>query len=164
MPTRLLAQMAHIQLCWFLQPQEAALVSAMGPKIIGFGPILLWVRDISHPLDLTERRWQRASPVICYRCERGFKCMKVRDGFAISFTSLSTYHNKWVRGLFLKYSFMWKMKSVHNRQCLAVDQQKSPASSRAEASWALDTRGKNNEPEYTAEWNKDKICLALGLR
>lgn len=68
----------------------------------------------------------------------------------------------WMRSLFLKYSFIWKMKLAHDRQCLATDQQKCSASSKAEARWALWAWGKNSEPEYMVEWNKDKICMAVG--
>jgi len=99
--------MARAQLCWCLQPEGTASVTAVGPKIIGFGPTLLSVKDISHSLNPTEQRWERAAPVICYRYKRGFKCMKVRDT-VLPFPFLLSVHiatnNR--RGLFLKYSFM----------------------------------------------------------
>lgn len=56
MPTRLPGPNACVQFCWCLQPQDTALMNAMGPRIICFGSVLLRISRFSCSLDSTERR------------------------------------------------------------------------------------------------------------
>lgn len=107
-------------------------------KIVGFES------EIPHTHLIPQRGDDKAPPVICYRYKRRFKCMKVRDNvlpFPLLISILIRINNMSEKFI-LKNTLSLKKKLVRNWRCLAADQQKSLASSRAETSWALAARGK----------------------